>query len=388
MTALLALSFGNIHNETLLWTMVHDLKVDPSCFRITYFNAPPNAPEPKLPPGVQSISWDVAKESVADGFETVIVQSLYKANAAAILELEACGLDWRRLCIIITDDEVDLWNEHVSKHKALSVGPTPGIDAAVLHVLERVERFFCLRHPYGDILERLLGRPLQISDAMLMRRLVPDPDQYSVLTGEIREEIGALQNKASRVNILLLTKPMAYDRFRDYARDLLRFALFSRSRRNVTIYYWDRRKPWPFLARLEFAAILAIIRWVSPVIGKRGGPDVRVRNLPSLTRHEYMMALLRCHALLGQKRSGGGAINEALKWGQVVMLPEGSFNNAVRHEALGLPILHRQTNAISEIVEAVPDDLSAQSEADEFVAAKDRMLRAFREFFPNLVYRD
>ena len=100
------------------------------------------------------------------------------------------------------------------------------------------------------------------------------------------------------------------------------------------------------------------------------------------------MALLRCHALLGQKRSGGGAINEALKWGQVVMLPEGSFNDAVRREALGLPVLHRQANAIAEIVDAIPDDLSAKPEADSFVAVREIMHRRFWKFFSELVRRD
>jgi hypothetical protein len=388
MTNLLVLSYGNLHNETLLWTLVHDLNVDPECLLVTFFDAPEGACAPALPGGIGWLSWSDAMALGDARITSVTVQSLYPANAAALNALaEATRLTPTKVSIIITDNEVDLWKQHVDRHGSLRAGRTAGIDAAVLDVLDWVDGFVCLRHPYGDILERLLDRKLRIADCMLIRRLIPDPVEYEVLSGPARREVQNLQRKARRLNIMLMTKPVPYDRFRIYMRDLLRFAFAAGLRRDVTVYLWERRKPWKWRDRLEYAAIAWLIRAISPVLSRFGRSRVRLRSLPSLTRHEYMMALMRCQAMIGQHRSGGGAINEALKWRLVVMLPDGSFNDMVRGEALDLPVIHRSRNAFSDIARTVVLGADEQGVCPAFMIAEARMKDRFWAFFDGFFRR-
>lgn len=387
MTNLLVLSQRNIHNDTLLWTLVHDLGVDPACLSVTYYDASPEVSLPMLPHGVGYLNWaDVLPLEDAQ-ITSVTLQSLHPANAAALNELmTATGLDRAKISIIITDNEVDLWKQHVDRHGSLRAGQTAGIDAAVLDVLGWVERFVCLRHPYGDILERLLDRKLRIADCMLIRRLIADPVEYEVLAGPARREVQNLERKARRLNVMLMTKPLPYVRFRTYLHDLLRFAFAARVRRDLTVYLWERRKPWRWRDRLEYTAITWLILAASPVLSRFGRPRVRLRSLPSLTRHEYMLALMRCHAIIGQHRSGGGAINEALKWRLVVMLPQGSFNDTVRGEALDLPILHRSRNAFTDIYRKVELDTYETGVCPAFMIAEAQMKERFWAFFDG-VYR-
>lgn len=385
MTNLIVLPQANLHNDTLFWTLVHDLGVDPECLRVTFFDRPEDRPLPELPAGLHYLPWSAALEMAGDNLGSVTVQSLYPANAAALLELiRATGLDWARTTVIITDNEVDLWKQHFDRHGDLRSGQTLNLDVNVLEVLDRLDRFLCLRHPYGDILETLLGRPLQISDCMLIRRLIADPEEYDLFAGPVRTELLRLQRKAGHANVMLMTKPVAYPQIRPYLLDLLRLALSLRVPRNTVVHLWDRRKPWPLSARLEFQIVMWLIALGSATAAFLGRPRIRFRRLPALTRHEYMMVLLRCHGLIAQHRSGGGAINEALKWQCAVMLPQGTFNDAVRREALGLPVLHRRRNAFSEILQAVTPTSLPDGEATEFAEMSAQMAARFWAFFPTL----
>jgi hypothetical protein len=334
-----------------------------------------------LPKGIQYLPWTDALALGDAQITSVTLQSLDPANAVALQNLVAAtGLDHAKVSIIITDNEVELWKKHVDRHGCLRAGRSSGIDIAVLDVLEWVERFVCLRHPYGDILERLLGRRLQIADCMLIRRVIANPIEYKVFAGPARREVQKLQRKARRLNVMLMTKPLPYYRFRTHLHDLLRFAFASGPQQEVTVYLWERRKPWKWYERLEYSAITRLITTLSPGLSRLGRPRVRLRTLPSLTRHEYMLALMRCQALIGQQRSGGGAINEALRWRIAVMLPEGSFNDMVRGEALDLPVIHRRYNAFSDICDSVALKVGQEGECPDFIRTEARMKERFWTF--------
>lgn len=367
MKNILLLSFGNIHNETFLATLVHDYQVDPACLFVVFIDRPEGRAIDPLPGGIEELSWQEACTLNGADISALFLQSLYPANAKALQDfVAATGVGYDRVHILITDNEVDLWNAHVEKHGSLEIGATPGIDAAVCAVMGKVDRYICMDRPYGDLIAEIRGRPVITPDTFPQRRLLPDPVAYAAFTGRVRRDIEALQRRARNRNILFLTKPMSYRRWRVYMRDLMRFALTGRCRGTVNVWLWERRKRWSFLEMLEYGVLVAAIPALSRLLRRFGRPDIRIRTLPALTREEYMLLLLRCHAVIGQHRSGAGALTEALRWNRLVMMPEGLYNDVTFRQEYGFPILHRSRNSIAEIVKALENTSPQEEESAQF----------------------
>lgn len=382
MKNILLLAFGNIHNETLLWALINDYNVDPSCLCVVFYDGPEENDVVFLPGGIEQIPWKDACELRGAHIGSLLLQSLHKANARALQDFVAVtGLDYDRVHILITDNEVDLWNSHVERFGCLDVGNTPGIDSTVREVLGKVDRYICMDRPYGDLISKIVGRPIITPDTFPLRRVLSDPVEYSAFAGPARIEVEALQRRAGNRNILIQTKPLPYRRWRIYMRDLLRFALAGHCKGTVNIWLWERRKRWSLLEMIEHAALVAVIPSMSRVLRHIGRPDIRIRTLPSLTRQEYLLLLWRCHAVIGQHRSGGGALTEALRWNRLVMLPKGLYNDVTLQEVMGLPILHRKANSIAEIVEILEGSSRPEGESALFLAAFAETDRKFWRYF-------
>jgi hypothetical protein len=296
--------------------------------------------------------WEDAVSLQGGAIKAVILQSLYPANARALRELASnTGLTYDKVGIIITDNEVDLWKTHFDRFGSIEAGRTKTITDDVKHALQHIDSFCCARVPFGETLELILGRHLNISDTFPIRKMLPEPTDYAVFTGRVKDDIDHLERIANRRTIMVLSKPLPYDRKRLYVRDLFRFCLFGRSRHAVTVLFWERRKPWKMWDKIEYRFIMILVSWLSPVLRRFGRPDIRIRFLASLSRHEYMTNLLRCYALVGQGRSGVGAMTEAARNGRHLVLVRGTYNERLFADSWNAPVIYRRKNIFQELVD-------------------------------------
>ncbi|MCL1629211.1 hypothetical protein M3N55_10745 [Roseibaca sp. V10] len=376
---ILLLSRGNIHNSTLLSTLVNEYSVDPKSFVVVLFGGDTKAQKDDLPAGVEEMSWNDALSLDDAAIKAVILQSLYPANARALREFAAqTAVSYAKVGIIITDNEVDLWKSHVDKFGSLDKGHTKTITDDMKHALAKIDNFCCTYNPFGQTLEEILARPLNISDTFPIRKLLPEPTDYAVFTGRVKDEIDYLERLANRRTIMVMSKPLPYERKRVYVRDLLRFCLFGQSRYSVTVLFWERRKPWKTWDKVEYRLIMIFVAWLSPVLRRFGRPDIRIRFLPSLSRHEYMTTLLRCYALIGQRRSGVGAMTEAVRNGGQLVLERGSYNEQLFSESWKTPIVYRNNNIFQELVDTENDEVDFERVMTE---SRDRFWLFYASIF-------
>lgn len=281
--------------------------------------------------------------------------SLIPSNAAALRDLAArTGLDMEKVCVFVTDDEVERWSTHLATHGGWTPGVQDHIDEAVIEMVGRIRKYLCPYEPFGRMLEGILGPDTEILDIPSLPPVVTDPVVNAVMADRVRPNIEAHTARTRAINVMVMTKPRPWPAWRGHMRALLRYLLTGTGRRDLGIYVWRRRARWPLSHRIEAAILFALIAAVSAVNRLRRRPRADIRWLSSLTREEYLMTIYRCHALIGPSRSGGGAMAEFLRNGKLVFFPEGSVNALVNQKARSIDTpptgpdeFHRLTAMIS-----------------------------------------
>ena len=268
---------------------------------------------------------------------SVILISLTPKNAAALTELEGrTALDMSRVCVFVTDDEIQRWSDHLATHGRWTPDVQEHIDAVMIGLLGRIRKFFCPYEPFGRLLEGILGAEIEIIDVPSLPPVVTDPVVNQVMVERVRPAIEAHVRRTRATNVMVMTKPRPWPAWREHMLSLLRFLASGKGRRMFVVHVWRRRAPWPWGHRVQLVAVLVAVHVLGLVNRLRGGPRAEIRFIPSIAREEYLMLIFRCHVLIGAARSGGGAMAEFLRQQKLAFFPAGSVNALVNQRSRGI----------------------------------------------------
>lgn len=290
---------------------------------------------------------------------SVTLASLTPANAAALRDLAArTGLEMDRVCVFVTDDEVQRWSDHLAAHGKWTPGVQEHIDAAVIEMTGRITTWLCPDEPFGRELRAILGDHLRILDIASLPPVVTDPEACRVLRDRLRPEIEAHQRRTGATGVMVMTKPRPWPAWRAHMRSLARHALTGRGR--MVVHVWRRRAHWPLHHMAELWLLTRLIGLAGLAARLTGrGARIEIRTLPSLTRGEYLMTIFRCDALIGAARSGGGAMAEFLRHGKLVLHPAGSVNALVNQRNRGIDVPDSGGHVFGRIAAMVADGRAA-----------------------------
>jgi hypothetical protein len=374
------------HATTLTSEFRHRLGAQPGDLEIAFFDWNGEPGQGVDPAGFDFPVMDqteLAKLKSGD-VNSVTLASLTPANAAALRELATrTGLEMDRVCVFVTDDEVQRWSDHLAAHGDWTLGVQEHIDAAVIEMTGRITTWLCPDEPFGRELRAILGDHLRILDIASLPPVVTDPEAYLVLRERLRPEIEAHQRRTGATGVMVLSKPRPWPAWRGHMRSLAWHALTGRGR--MVVHIWRRRARWPLHHMAELWLLIRLIG----LLGMTGlGARIEIRTLPSLTRGEYLMTIFRCDVLIGAARSGGGAMAEFLRHGKLVLHPAGSVNALVNQRDRGIDVPDTGGHVFGRIAAMVADGRAAafgKTAAERIVAcearARDRFETLYRQGF-------
>jgi hypothetical protein len=297
-------------------------------------------------------TWSIVE--LLTGCPRVFFQSLHQWNAPTYLHCREHGVFTREPMFVMMDDEIDRLSMRARYHAQghdlaqldAAVGHTPAVDEAYRHATE----FVISRAPFGDELERILGRKLVIHD-VVVPIVFPTPEKtaqesWHAVPGAVREPAFKLG---------CYTKPRKLEFWN------AGFVPFLQAQRSL-----------PAAMELTLFGSDALANAVRDQVSARGVADVRVNAIGgNLPLRAYLALIEDFDALLYQHRSGLSALKHAVRH-RVALLHEAPLQmngvafdnfNHILFEAYGI----RSFGSIEEL-----RDLRASGELD-YVLAQNKL---------------
>ena len=370
------LSSSSIHSYIFVFYLVDSCGVPKENLKIIFFDA--ESKKDLMYPFFDEIfnvfyCFDIEEGFVFSDVSSVTVSSLNYANSKVIwrcVQDELFSLD--QLIVRITDDEVDRWKKLYDRCGDLRVDAEAKLDEYSIKILGGVNNYICLRSPWGEVLEEMLRRDIDIIDVFIDANKFLDQDLESFFYEKISTGIIDQLENSGVFRVMVISKPNPLNQQLPYLMDVLRFALFYSDLlggRVLELCMWRSRRG--LLMQLIYALVISSIFLVSRL--KR----VRVRfdfQCP-MPKEVYFSRLASCHVLLGQDRGGLGAANEALKFGSFLVYRNESLNSKV-FEAFNIPSVLTVNKGENSIVKCLMLFKSQRSES----VMKENKHAAF-EFF-------
>lgn len=211
--------------------------------------------------------------------------------------------------ILMQDDELDRWNKLYNKNGSLQVNDQALIDENVLKILQIVDNYVIPYNFLGKKLEGILGRKLNIIDAVLPFNVL-DYHSQNVL----EEFIDARKQSKNKnyYSILLYTKPG------NMKNNFYTIALFLMKNKNITF----NKK---IIIGIWFGHGIkgAFFRKALSLLVKANNNSITIENHESLTHGQYFLMLHQYDCLILQSRGGFSTAKYfAEKVGKVITLTD------------------------------------------------------------------
>lgn len=274
--------------------------------------------------GIRYVTSDEIDQHDWESFKTINIISLNSNNAfccRCLLDkycINACKIN-----IFITDDEVERWYNLYKHNGKIIEDSLSFVDRNVLYCLQKLSNFITPRKPWGDILEKILGRHLNISDTTLALSILP----YSAQEGLYNNFGLKMRNrltKARRKNVMIYTKPQDWKKTLIWVLSLIR-VIYQIDRENIYGYtcfsYWlqpfDKR--FPIYLSLLLARAISSIRKIS----------VEIKIIYQVPPEIYFLNIFDYNFLIAQDRGGYTMIQEFMRHRGRIFVNKDSFNSIV-----------------------------------------------------------
>lgn len=284
-----------------------------------------------------SAQW--SDPSIYQNVKNITISSLssVKGQAGYVKNIIDSGLaNYSQLIIRITDDEVDRWTSLYTKHGKIVESKGAIVDSSTIAILQHASRFICRYKPWGQQLETIIGRELQVYNTSILVNPFINPTTAEFYENELTPSVRKQVKKSGVIRILIHTKPNPNHIVRDIlTKALLPLILHSSGclgSRSLEVALW-----WP--GRIRDITSLNITLGILLSVAKLKKVKINFSLLNNMPTETYYSFLSSVHVLIAQNRGGLGSMLEASKNGCIIVLQAGSYNEAVYSGYQKLPFI-------------------------------------------------
>lgn len=271
--------------------------------------------------------------------------SLQPNTARVVIDLiEKDIVNVNQVNILITDDEVDRWLALYNKEGKIYCNSSALIDENVLKVLGMVNNYIAPYNTWGKTLEKILGRRINIIDAIL---------PFSVLDYNSQEKLKVFLDSRKREKTSSTYKIMLFTKTKDPKKTFNIIASYLASRIEtppnlmITLGIWLPLRP---KGMMLYMSLKALIRFKKLPINLRLERPVS-SELYALMLHEYDCLIL-------QERGGFSTAKYfAENVGKLITLKD-SFNDKTLNLDYGVETFNSKTyvGAIKDAISTIKKD--------------------------------
>lgn len=316
---------------------------------------------------IQVLEWDEIS-STPQRFLTLSCLSLQPITAKIIINcLNAKFINAEKVNILITDDEIDRWLSLYNREGKITINTSALINDDVLNVLKTVDNYIVPYTTWGKPLEKILGRRLNIIDAVI---------PFDVLDYGSQDCLEAFLNSRKRdknlstYKVLLFTKPQNTRKVFNIIASYLSGRIEIPSNLDITIGTWLPLNPKGMMLYMSLKAL------------------IKLKNLPILLKLEqpvsseqYALMLHEYDCLILQERGGFSTAKYfAENVGKLITLKD-SFNDKTLNVDYGIETFNSKS-----YIEAIKDTISAaqKNEVDSISTFASQLTKKHEESFDTL----
>lgn len=253
-------------------------------------------------------------------------------------------VDTNQVNILITDDEVDRWLKLYNETGSLKPDDKALIDNNVLKVLKLVDNYIARYATWGSLLESILGRKLNIIDAVL---------PFSVLDYNSQEKLNTFldsrkrEKNSSTYRIMMFTKPKDSKKTFNIIASYLASKIETPRDLIITLGIWLPLNPKGIMRYMSLKILIKLKKL--PILLKLETPVSS--ELYALMLHDYDCLIL-------QERGGVSTAKYfAENVGKVITLKD-SFNDKTLNLDYGVETFNSKTyvGAIKDAIATIKED--------------------------------
>lgn len=197
--------------------------------------------------------------------------------------------------------------------------------------------FICVYKPWGEELERILNRKLEVYDVSILVNPFRNDKVYKYYTGLMRSSIRNQLKYSQTIRILVHTKPRPNHLTIDILKNGLLPFLLNHSAalgsRALEINLWSS------VLSLRQLPALNLTLGMSLTVAKFKKIKLKFNFISPMPTETYFAFLASNHILIAQDRGGLGSVIEATKNGTVIAMTSGSYNEGLYSGYSDLPFI-------------------------------------------------
>lgn len=309
-----------------------------------------NNKESLIKHGVEVLMWEEVKD-LDITFKTLNPLSLTPWNSEIICYfLDHNYIDSSAVNIIMQDDEIDRWNKLYNVNNHLEISSSALIDKDVLRILKHVDNYIVPYKTWGSILEKIVGRQLNIIDVVVPFNVI---DYSSQKTLEHFISSRTLSKVSNHYKVMVFTKPTG------------RYSLLK-SIKVLSSYLFKHNIVIPHDIKITFSLwgamdpeIGLIVKVLNNIFRKRK-IHIEIQLIQPVSHGQYFLMLYDYDCLILQPRGGFSTAKYfAEKIGKVITISD-SLNDLTFKQEYGINTFNSPTLefAIKMAIESIQLDNS------------------------------
>lgn len=302
---------------------------------------------------IEVLDWNLIKDAEIK-FLSLNPFSLTSYNASIINEfIKQNMISTTNINFLMQDDEIDRWHKIYGKYGKLVQDESASVNADVLEILNIVDNYIVPYKPWGLLLESILGRKLNIIDAVIPFSVI-DYESEKIFA-KFLETRKAKQTKKNTYKILFYTKPTTRNEVLSSLNALIKliakYKILPKNKK-ITIGVWVSPS-----YKIDF-----IQKLIKVIASKKSSENIRIEFLKSMTHEQYLLMLHEYDCLLLQGRGGfSTAKYYAENIGKVITLSN-SFNDQALKLDYGIDTFNYK-NVTEALFAAILDSNKDETEA-------------------------
>ena len=302
----LASGKDGLHHLIFLNNLIENKLIDPKKTLLLILNASQSKDIRALSKEIKIKHIDINFKLSLEPDDTFTTISITRNNCTFLEHIIQSNHDYlNQFYCLITDDEVDRWNNHFSNNKKNSNVTDKEISCA-----KKITNFISEKEPWARIIKKYVNK-----DANILDILPP----FTILEKNIESQIKKIHKSevSDEFKLMIFTKKKLHSEYLEVL-SIISKKLKSFSGKKIVVFLWAD----PLVFDLRLALHILFLK----IIAKKKSNSIQINFMQKIDYVSYFSVINDQDIIFAQPRGGGSAIRAAIKAGANIFFKKNSLN--------------------------------------------------------------
>lgn len=302
----LASGKDGLHHLIFLNNLIESKLIDPKKILLLILNSSQSKDIRALNKEIKIKDIDINFKLFLEPDDTFTTISITKRNCCFLEQIIQSNHEYlKQFYCLITDDEVDRWNNHFSNHKKNSYVSDKEISCA-----KKITNFIAENEPWGRIIKNYVNKDANIIDIL---------PPFTILEKNTESQIKKIHKSdlPDEFKLMIFTKKKLHSEYLEVL-SIISKKLKSFSRIKIVVFLWAD----PLVFDLRLALQILFLK----ILAKKNSNSIQINFMQKIDYVSYFSVINEQDIIFAQPRGGGSALRAAIKAGANIFFKKNSLN--------------------------------------------------------------